>query len=65
VRESGCSLLVVEQHLDHALGLADHAVVLTQGEVSFAGEPDELARRSDTLLHAVSTQPIDHDGVGT
>ena len=39
VRDAGCALLIVEQHLDHALELADHVVVLQQGEVTYAGTP--------------------------
>ena len=39
VRESGCALLVVEQHLDHALELADEVVTLAQGEVGYCGPP--------------------------
>jgi branched-chain amino acid transport system ATP-binding protein len=41
IRESGTAILIVEQHVGHALALADDAVVLTKGEVSFAGPASE------------------------
>ena len=50
VRDAGTSLLVVEQHLDHALALAHRVVVLQQGEVTFDGGPDELGELSATVL---------------
>lgn len=50
VRDAGCALLVVEQHLDHALALADHVVMLTQGEVSYAGPPAGLGELSSSVL---------------
>jgi branched-chain amino acid transport system ATP-binding protein len=39
---SGTALLVVEQHLDHALGIAHEVVALERGRVAFCGRPDEL-----------------------
>lgn len=50
VREMGCALLVVEQHIDHALELADHVVVLTQGEVTYSGPPEELGDHGESVL---------------
>jgi branched-chain amino acid transport system ATP-binding protein len=50
VRDAGCALLIVEQHLDHALELADHVVVLQQGEVTFAGPPSEAGDLSGAIL---------------
>jgi len=46
IRSNGTALLVVEQHLDHALGIADEVIVLERGEVAFCGTPDEMAQRS-------------------
>jgi branched-chain amino acid transport system ATP-binding protein len=46
VSAQGTALLVIEQHVDHALALADQVVVLQQGHVSYAGptlSTDELA----------------------
>ena len=42
----GISLLLVEQYVDRALDLADHAYVLNRGEVAFAGPSKELSRES-------------------
>ena len=42
IRDSGTTLLIVEQHVHHALALADDAIVLVKGEVAFAGPVDEL-----------------------
>lgn len=50
VRDAGTALLVVEQHLDHALALADHVVVLQQGEVTLTGTPDEVGDLTATML---------------
>jgi branched-chain amino acid transport system ATP-binding protein len=38
----GASLLLVEQYISRALGIADYVYVLHRGEVAFAGEPSEL-----------------------
>lgn len=38
-----CTVVLVEQYEDDALRLADVVYVLDRGEVSFAGEPGELA----------------------
>jgi len=54
VRDSGCALLVVEQQVDRALAIADHAVLLAHGSVAWSGPAagasaameDLLARRS-------------------
>ena len=50
VRDAGCALLIVEQHLDHALGLADEVVVIRKGEVAFRGTPIEAAEMSQSVL---------------
>jgi branched-chain amino acid transport system ATP-binding protein len=38
----GAALLLVEQYITRALHAADYVYLLNPGEVSFAGEPDEL-----------------------
>lgn len=38
----GASLLVVEQYVAQALGLADYVYLLQRGQIVFAGEPGEL-----------------------
>jgi branched-chain amino acid transport system ATP-binding protein len=42
--ESGCGVLIVEQHVDLALDVADHATVLVHGDVVLRGRAGELAR---------------------
>jgi branched-chain amino acid transport system ATP-binding protein len=42
--EQGVSVLVVEQFVTHALGVASRAYVLEKGEVAFSGKAAELAR---------------------
>ena len=42
IRDAGTTLLIVEQHVHHALALADEAIVLVKGEVAFAGPVAEL-----------------------
>jgi branched-chain amino acid transport system ATP-binding protein len=43
LRDQGASLLLVEQYVTRALAVADYVYLLNRGEVSFAGEPGELA----------------------
>jgi branched-chain amino acid transport system ATP-binding protein len=42
IRSSGTTLLLVEQHVHHALAIADDAIVMTKGEVAYAGPVSEL-----------------------
>lgn len=37
IRDQGCALVIVEQHIDHALRLADDVVVIRKGEVVHRG----------------------------
>lgn len=41
VRESGTSLLVIEQHVSHALALCDRVVLLDHGTVAWSGPASE------------------------
>ena len=50
VREAGCALLVVEQHLDHALALADEVVIIARGEVTFRGTPQQARELDGSIL---------------
>jgi len=50
VRDSGCALLVVEQHLDHALAIADQVVVIQKGRITFRGAPSDATELSRTIL---------------
>jgi branched-chain amino acid transport system ATP-binding protein len=42
IAEQGAALLLVEQYVNRALALADHAYILSQGRIVFAGRSDEL-----------------------
>jgi len=49
-RRAGTTLLVVEQHVDRALRLAEHVVLLTQGRVAYRGPTAELGDLVERLL---------------
>ena len=53
IRDSGCALLVVEQHVHQAMTLADEVVVLAKGKVALRGRADELGDITERLLPAV------------
>jgi branched-chain amino acid transport system ATP-binding protein len=42
IRDAGTTLLIVEQHVHHALGIADDAIVLVKGEIAYSGPVSEL-----------------------
>lgn len=46
---TGTALLVIEQHTQHALALAERAVVLDRGTVAFAGPSAEVGERYATF----------------
>ena len=50
IRDAGTPLLIVEQHVGHALAIADDVIVLLKGEVSFYGPVGELGDLSERLL---------------
>jgi branched-chain amino acid transport system ATP-binding protein len=49
IRAEGTALLIIEQHVQHALDVADEAVLLHQGRVAFRGPTEGLADRADLL----------------
>ena len=49
--ETGCGVVLVEQHVQMALGRADRVVLLNHGDTDFAGTPSELSDHPE-LLHA-------------
>jgi len=50
--EQGITILMVEQHVQIALEVADRAYVLQHGELVLEGEARELAARRDVLLES-------------
>jgi branched-chain amino acid transport system ATP-binding protein len=50
IRDRGTTLLIVEQHVHHALAIADDAVLLVKGEIAFSGAVSELGDLHTRLL---------------
>jgi branched-chain amino acid transport system ATP-binding protein len=48
--ESGCGVVLVEQHIELALTIADRAYVLSHGEIVLRGQADELRTNHDLLI---------------
>jgi len=42
IRDAGTTLMIVEQHVHHALEISDNAVVLVKGEIAYSGPVSEL-----------------------
>lgn len=49
IKAEGTALLIIEQHVHHALEIADEAVILHQGRVAYTGPAEGLASRADLL----------------
>jgi branched-chain amino acid transport system ATP-binding protein len=49
IKSAGMTILLVEQNLYSALGVADRCYILDQGEVVYEGTPDDL-RANETIL---------------
>ncbi len=45
LRQHGCALLIVEQHVGHAVALCDRAVVLDRGRTTWIGPADQASER--------------------
>jgi branched-chain amino acid transport system ATP-binding protein len=52
IRDAGTTLLIIEQHVRHALAIADDVVVLAKGEVAFNGPTTEVGNLQEHLLGA-------------
>jgi branched-chain amino acid transport system ATP-binding protein len=50
IRDRGTTLVVIEQHVDRALALADLVVLLAKGRVVFRGLADEVGEEVERLL---------------
>jgi branched-chain amino acid transport system ATP-binding protein len=51
LREAGVALLVIEQHLTHALALCDRVVTLDHGSVTWSGPTEDALDRVQSSLH--------------
>jgi ABC-type branched-subunit amino acid transport system ATPase component len=51
VRQSGTTMLIIEQYVGHALQIADTAVLLQHGEVVYDGPSADLGDASERLLN--------------
>jgi branched-chain amino acid transport system ATP-binding protein len=59
IRDAGTALLLVEQHVRHALDLADEVVVLTKGEVVLRGAAADLREElGERLLPAAHGEAV-------
>lgn len=59
IRAAGTALLVIEQHVSHALALCDRVVVLDHGSVSWSGPTAQAADRVQAFLHLDTAEPTD------
>jgi branched-chain amino acid transport system ATP-binding protein len=57
LRSEGITLLVVEQYVEVALGLADRAYVLDKGQVALAGTSAELAASPELVETYLAASP--------
>ncbi len=64
INRAGTALLVVEQQVDRALGLASSAVVLEHGSVAFDGPTEEALAAVERVLVARGEQTLLADGPG-
>ncbi|MCL4423274.1 MAG: ABC transporter ATP-binding protein [Actinobacteria bacterium] len=50
LKDQGCTLLVVEQHVHQALAIAERAVVLAHGSIAYEGPISEMGDLAERLL---------------
>jgi branched-chain amino acid transport system ATP-binding protein len=56
IKASGTSLVVIEQHIRHALEVADEVIVLDRGQVDYTGPADDV----DALMGAFHTSAVEN-----
>ena len=59
LREAGTALLVIEQHVSHALDLCDRVIVMEHGAPSWAGPSADANERVQAFLYAGTSAPDD------
>ena len=57
IRDAGTTLLIVEQHVHHALAIADDAIVMVKGEVAYTGPVSELGDLQSRVLGGSGDAP--------
>ena len=57
--ECGCGVVLVEQHIELALTIADRAYVLSHGEIVMRGRADELRTNHDLLISSYFGEHVD------
>jgi branched-chain amino acid transport system ATP-binding protein len=57
LREAGTALLVIEQHVTHALRLCDRALLLEHGSVAWMGPTDDAQSRVQAFLPVEQSHP--------
>ena len=62
LHESGTALLVIEQHVAHALELCDRVVVMEHGHVSWSGPSDDAHERVQRFLEVQADTGIPAGG---
>ncbi len=56
IKQSGTSLVVIEQHIRHALEVADEVIVLDRGQVDYTGPAEDV----DALMDAFHTSAVEN-----
>ena len=62
IRDAGTTLLIVEQHVGHALALADDVAVLVKGRVTYSGSVDEMGDLGEWLLPTAEARALSPNG---
>ncbi len=57
LRQAGTALLVIEQHVSHALELCDRVIVMEHGSVSWSGPAADATERVQAFLYAGTDAP--------
>jgi branched-chain amino acid transport system ATP-binding protein len=57
--ESGCGVVLVEQHIELALTIADRGYVLSHGEIVLQGAAEELRTNHELLISSYFGEHVD------
>jgi branched-chain amino acid transport system ATP-binding protein len=57
IRDAGTTLLLIEQHVHHALAISDDAIVLVKGEIAYSGPVSELGDLQARVLGGEPPRP--------